>query len=90
MSEAELLRRFTAIADATLSRLEVADLLDELLERVRGVLEATPRSSCCSTRTSANSSPPPPRGWRRRSGRASGSPSAPDSPDASPRPAGRW
>jgi putative methionine-R-sulfoxide reductase with GAF domain len=36
----ERLRRFEAVTDASLSRLEVSDLLDELLERVRDLLSA--------------------------------------------------
>jgi sigma-B regulation protein RsbU (phosphoserine phosphatase) len=39
-SGAERLARLQALTDATLSRLEVADLLDELLDRVRSVLDA--------------------------------------------------
>jgi phosphoserine phosphatase RsbU/P len=37
---AERLRRLEAVTDATLSRLDVADLLDELLDRVRDLIEA--------------------------------------------------
>src|SRR4051794_25608634 len=36
----ERLRRLEAVTDATLSRLDASDLLDELLERVRDLLEA--------------------------------------------------
>ena len=36
----ERLRRLEAVTDAALSRLEVSDLLDELLERVRDLLDA--------------------------------------------------
>jgi sigma-B regulation protein RsbU (phosphoserine phosphatase) len=36
----ERLRRLQAVTDATLSRLDVSDLLDELLERVRDLLNA--------------------------------------------------
>jgi sigma-B regulation protein RsbU (phosphoserine phosphatase) len=37
---AERLRRLEAVTDATLSRLDVSDLLDELLDRVRDLFEA--------------------------------------------------
>ncbi len=40
MPDVERLRRFEAVTDATLSRLDVSDLLDELLDRVRDVLNA--------------------------------------------------
>ena len=36
----ERLRRFEAVTDATLSRLDASDLLDELLDRVRDLLDA--------------------------------------------------
>ena len=40
MRDLERLRRFQAVTDAALSRLDVSDLLDELLERVRDLLHA--------------------------------------------------
>ena len=40
MRDDERLRRLEAVTDATLSRLEVSDLLDELLDRVRDLLDA--------------------------------------------------
>src|SRR3954453_2607091 len=36
----ERLRRLEAVTDATLSRLDASDLLDELLDRVRDLLDA--------------------------------------------------
>jgi putative methionine-R-sulfoxide reductase with GAF domain len=39
MRDGERLRRLQAVTDATLSRLDVSDLLDELLDRVRDLLE---------------------------------------------------
>ena len=38
VTDAERLRRIEAVTDATLSRLDVADLFDELLDRVRELL----------------------------------------------------
>jgi putative methionine-R-sulfoxide reductase with GAF domain len=38
-TKSDRLRRLEAVADATLSRLDVADLFDELLERVRDLLD---------------------------------------------------
>jgi sigma-B regulation protein RsbU (phosphoserine phosphatase) len=40
MRDVERLRRLEAVTDATLSRLDVSDLLDELLDRVRDLLSA--------------------------------------------------
>src|SRR3954451_9816576 len=40
--DAERLRRLEAVTDATLSRLDASDLLDELLDRVRDLLDADP------------------------------------------------
>ena len=40
MSDDDRLRRLEAVTDATLSRLDVSDLLDELLDRVRDLLDA--------------------------------------------------
>jgi len=40
MRDDERLRRLEAVTDATLSRLEVSDMLDELLDRVRDLLNA--------------------------------------------------
>ncbi|MCY1144216.1 SpoIIE family protein phosphatase [Actinoplanes sp. Pm04-4] len=40
LSAGERLRRLEAVSDAALSRLDVSDLLDELLERVRDLLDA--------------------------------------------------
>lgn len=40
MRDDERLRRLEAVTDAALSRLDVSDLLDELLDRVRDLLEA--------------------------------------------------
>src|SRR4051812_24792932 len=40
MRDVERLRRLEAVTDATLSRLDVSDLLDELLDRVRDLLNA--------------------------------------------------
>ncbi|MEV4352064.1 GAF domain-containing SpoIIE family protein phosphatase [Actinoplanes sp. NPDC049596] len=40
MRDDERLRRLEAVTDAALSRLDVSDLLDELLERVRDLLDA--------------------------------------------------
>ncbi|MEU4688772.1 GAF domain-containing SpoIIE family protein phosphatase [Actinoplanes sp. NPDC023714] len=39
INDDERLRRLEAVADATLSRLDVSDLLDELLDRVRDLLD---------------------------------------------------
>ena len=40
MRDVERLRRLEAVTDATLSRLDVSDMLDELLDRVRDLLDA--------------------------------------------------
>jgi sigma-B regulation protein RsbU (phosphoserine phosphatase) len=40
MQDVERLRRLEAVTDATLSRLDASDLLDELLDRVRDLLDA--------------------------------------------------
>ncbi|MFB9337121.1 diguanylate phosphodiesterase, partial [Actinoplanes octamycinicus] len=39
INDDERLRRFEAVTDAALSRLDASDLLDELLDRVRDLLD---------------------------------------------------
>ena len=81
--ESEQLRKLLAVTDSTLARLDVEDLLFELLERVRSVLDADTAAVLLRDGGSTSWWRERRAGWRRRFGRASGSRSAPDSPAAS-------
>ena len=82
LSDQDQLANFRAVTDTKLGRLDVENLLIELLERVRGILDADTAAVLLSTRTRVISSPGRRVVLRRRSAKASGYLLASALPDA--------